>query len=325
MKGRNIIALLLCAGLCGGVRASDPIGVYALVDRVVLEPEEASPDRIQIWGAFSLAGKPGTGDSYSVPVRGFLDYTLQEGLEKVSRAEWADLAKIAGTGQCVGFGSRYFEPPPRIRSSAEDPVDPDLYAVNFGLVKAACDSDFPPLRDLASMPVPVSPLDGSRFNEPGPLTLEVRGIQAADRPDARYIFEIEDRSGHLERSPEIAPLEKRASWTPLLAARAGESYAWRCFAVDGPWQGPVAGATFELRFLRGDLNGDQVADLSDAVALLDHLFLDGLPPRPPDAGDFNGDGDTDISDSIYLLFYLYVGGPAPPAPFPNPGLLPPGA
>ena len=63
-------------------------------------------------------------------------------------------------------------------------------------------------------------------------------------------------------------------------------------------------------------------DLSDAVAVLDHLFQGGKPPRPREAGDVDGSGDLDISDGIYLLTYLFMGGKAPPPPFPQSGLLP---
>jgi hypothetical protein len=117
-------------------------------------------------------------------------------------------------------------------------------------------------------------------------------------------------------------MTKEIVWTPKMLARAGEAYIWRTHAVEGDWQGPVSEDTFQLHFLRGDVNGDRVADLSDAVSLLEFLFLDGPSPRPQEAGDTNADGVTDISDSVYLLFYLYVGGPAPSAPFPIPGLLP---
>jgi len=47
------------------------------------------------------------GDQYSVPVRGYLYYSLDGQKDAAARAEWADMQKIAGTGQIVAFGSRY--------------------------------------------------------------------------------------------------------------------------------------------------------------------------------------------------------------------------
>jgi hypothetical protein len=102
---RIVVALIGCLV---GTRAfaSDPIGIYALVDRVVIEPSDSQPERIQIWGAFSVAMKQ-FGDQYSPPVRGYLYYQLPPEKATAAKAEWADMQKIAGTGQIIAFGSRY--------------------------------------------------------------------------------------------------------------------------------------------------------------------------------------------------------------------------
>lgn len=59
MKTRTIVAVLALAGAwsAGAVRvdASDPTGAYAVIDKLVLEPAEGQAQRVQIWGAFSLA------------------------------------------------------------------------------------------------------------------------------------------------------------------------------------------------------------------------------------------------------------------------------
>lgn len=74
----------------------------------------------------------------------------------------------------------------------------------------------------------------------------------------------------------------------------------------------------ETTFVRGDANGDGGVDVSDAVSLLEHLFVFGsIPCR--DAGDANDDGSLDISDAIYVLSYLFGGGATPAAPFPDCG------
>ncbi|MBI4605589.1 MAG: hypothetical protein HY721_26795, partial [Planctomycetes bacterium] len=72
----------------------------------------------------------------------------------------------------------------------------------------------------------------------------------------------------------------------------------------------------------GDVNRDAKLDISDAVALLGHLFL-GSPSELP-CGDgtlfdpanlallsSNGDADVDLSDAVYVLLYLFAGGPPP--------------
>src|ERR1051325_8583405 len=34
---------------------SDFAGIYAMIDKVILEPNDTAPERIQIWGAFAMS------------------------------------------------------------------------------------------------------------------------------------------------------------------------------------------------------------------------------------------------------------------------------
>ncbi len=69
-------------------------------------------------------------------------------------------------------------------------------------------------------------------------------------------------------------------------------------------------------FIRGDSNGDEALDLSDAIALLVYLFSNG-DLDCLEAGNSTGDASLDLSDAVFLLGYLFSGGPAPSAPFPG--------
>src|SRR5687767_12006484 len=64
----SLIALFGLAGASSSVHASDPVGVYALVDKVVIEPSEGTPERIQVHGSFCLA--EGGRDKYASPKTG---------------------------------------------------------------------------------------------------------------------------------------------------------------------------------------------------------------------------------------------------------------
>jgi len=129
---------------------SDWIGVYARVDKVVLEPNDAAPERIQIWGAFATASKDNRND-YLPPQRGYLYYSIKPDKAAECKAEWADLKKIAGTDAIVGFGSR--NAAGRLRKSDEKPADPDVYGGGFGIVKMSDrGTDYPPIRDLRALP-----------------------------------------------------------------------------------------------------------------------------------------------------------------------------
>jgi hypothetical protein len=69
-------------------------------------------------------------------------------------------------------------------------------------------------------------------------------------------------------------------------------------------------------FRRGDSNADARFDITDAVAVLLHLFRGGPEPTCASAADSNGDARVDIADPIHLLLWLFAGGPEPPPPGP---------
>ena len=78
-------------------------------------------------------------------------------------------------------------------------------------------------------------------------------------------------------------------------------------------------------FVRGDANGDFDVTLTDAIALLEHLFLETGPLACSYAADVLGDGDVNLSDGVYLLNHLFLGGAPPAAPYPECGLAAPAA
>lgn len=125
------LAVLLVAA--AAARASDPVGVYAVIDRVEVSPRTGAAERLQISGVFALAAGRG-GDGYSPPLRGTMSFTLVKGKEDVCRKEWADLVKVAGTRQCVAFGSRY-KVPPAVRKGGDPTKDPDVYPLGFGVTR----------------------------------------------------------------------------------------------------------------------------------------------------------------------------------------------
>jgi hypothetical protein len=71
MKAAGLLGkVLLVLGVSATLsHASDPMAVYARVDKVVLEPNGDAPQTIQIWGVFAVA-RPDDRNEYLAPVRG---------------------------------------------------------------------------------------------------------------------------------------------------------------------------------------------------------------------------------------------------------------
>jgi hypothetical protein len=73
-------------------------------------------------------------------------------------------------------------------------------------------------------------------------------------------------------------------------------------------------------FRRGDANSDGGEDISDAVAILLHLFAGGAEPACMKSADADDDGTVVVTDAVFLLDYLFQGGDPPPAPLGSCGL-----
>ena len=73
-------------------------------------------------------------------------------------------------------------------------------------------------------------------------------------------------------------------------------------------------------FVRGEVDGVEGVDISDAIAILGHLFL-GVSPEPfcAKAADTDDSGELDLTDAIYLLGHLFSGGTPLPTPYPECG------
>lgn len=252
MKRLISLACLLTCLFATKTLASDPIGIYALVDRVVLEPSDAQPERIQIHGAFCFAMRQ-FGDEYAPPVRGYLYYQLPAEKPDVAKAEWADMKKIAGTNQIIAFGSRYQKFGVLRRGAGPDvaqktsekrlaDLQPDPYPLGFGLnrVRATQNSDH--VRQLRIFPAPFSPADGALVDA-GAVKLIAANIAAADTKP-KYFFEIDNAAGEKESSGAVQQGEKQTDWSPKMPLKSGEKYTWRVWIEDGKTRGPVADATF---------------------------------------------------------------------------------
>jgi hypothetical protein len=65
--------------------------------------------------------------------------------------------------------------------------------------------------------------------------------------------------------------------------------------------------------LCGDANGDGIVNVSDAVFIINYVFVPGFPaPSPLCAGDANGDGIVNVSDAVFIINYVFVPGFPPP-------------
>lgn len=158
--GRTVLAVVGLLVGAAHLTASGPMGIYGIVEKVVFEPNETVPERIQVWGAFAYVdGMDGQGLTVSAAKRGYLYFRIDASQADIIKKEWADLKAVAGTEQAIAFGYwgyigafRGLQPdvrsdsPPyilergqladlRVRPASDAPASPALYQTNAGIVK----------------------------------------------------------------------------------------------------------------------------------------------------------------------------------------------
>ena len=97
----------------------------------------------------------------------------------------------------------------------------------------------------------------------------------------------------------------------VVSTDRGSAEASEGFCYDNPKPADI--------FMRGDADSDLAVELTDAVFVLNYLFLAGRMPECLDSADIDDNSVVDLSDAIYVLNYLFLGGRLPPAPFPECG------
>ena len=130
---RSILTAAALLAAAAAAHAGGPPPLYAVVDKVVLEPNGEAPERIQIWGSFIRTD--GTSYEYGKPVAGYVYLSIAPGKEAECRAEWAKWKKAVGTGKVVAVGSCNEAGTllkATVHKSAERPGKPDeAYAPGF--------------------------------------------------------------------------------------------------------------------------------------------------------------------------------------------------
>jgi hypothetical protein len=101
-----------------------------------------------------------------------------------------------------------------------------------------------------------------------------------------------------------------AFYTTKTELDTAQVYYWRI----QPYQGDFgldftyAFAVYISSYVCGDANSDESVNVSDAVSIINYVFIGGVPPSPLVAGDVNCDGTCNVSDAVAIINYVFIGG-----------------
>lgn len=216
---------------------SEPTGVFAIIDKVILKPDAEKPTEIELHGAFAVAAG-GRGDCYRAARAGVLRFALGKGPEE-SVKQWREMQKHAGTGAILAFSSRYEQnargaAPVRVVDASATPGPLPPYGCEFGLHRLD-GANWGPLRELSLLPR----CEEARVEEaerpawlPRLVTLSCRNCTAADT-DLTYVFEVQTSTGDRFASPTIPAGAGKTSWKTEIFLEPGETATWSVH-VTGP-------------------------------------------------------------------------------------------
>ncbi len=178
------------------------------------------------------------------------------------------------------------------------------------------------------------------FESPGPLEValdasspRVEGVSCQPVGTSVYLSWVPPREGdylgfRLYRGDSVIatlPLKSVLSWEDRSAPQEGTLVYRVVVLLRGFVEGCSTSCTVErgggVVFVRGEANRDGSLNLTDAIAILDHLFR-GIALTCEDAGDVDDSGSLNLTDAVRLLGYLFQSGEPPAPPFPTPGLDP---
>lgn len=84
-----------------------------------------------------------------------------------------------------------------------------------------------------------------------------------------------------------------------------------CHGITPAGEGPHGIMASGCCEVPGDANHDNTVNVSDAVYLINYIFVGGMAPYCPQEGNVNGDSTLNVSDAVYIINYVFVGGSAP--------------
>jgi hypothetical protein len=224
---------------------SEPIGVFAILDKVVMKPAE-QPNEVELHGAFAVA-EGSRGNYYRAPRRGVLRFSAGKKPEEAV-AQWRELAKHAGTGVCVALSSRWEQHVPqnplRVAAAGEPTGPPVPYGPAMG-VTVMQNVHYGAVRELELLPRCLEttlPAPGRTEWPYQQVTFTCENCAAKDK-NLNYVFEVETSDGERFASGLVPAGDGKTSWTTGLALQAGEKVTWSVRVV-GPG---VERAPFDAR------------------------------------------------------------------------------
>jgi len=157
----------------------------------------------------------------------------------------------------------------------------------------------------------VLPMSGQPVGNPQP-TFNWSGASEKYFASDSFHFQISNYHDFSDTIEQASGLLE-PSYTLIETLDTNRVYYWHYSSYSGGIESDysITYALYIVSYLCGDANADGSINVSDAVWIINYVFIGGDPPDPVQAGDANCDGTCNISDAVWIINYVFVGGNAP--------------
>lgn len=129
------------------------------------------------------------------------------------------------------------------------------------------------------------------------------------QPDTQY-YSLE-----VETADEsVATAQVEGNWDiTVTAIQPGTTFLLLRLLLNGEeyYAAPGIPITVNPAYTIGDANADGTINVSDAVYIINYVFVNGDEPQPWASGDANCDGSVNVSDAVMVINFVFVNGPTP--------------
>jgi Subtilase family/Dockerin type I domain len=136
------------------------------------------------------------------------------------------------------------------------------------------------------------------------------GTSSASPTVASAVAILESMSREINTGGHISPANMRSTLISTGSPQQAGTYPIAQHIGPRPDVQAAAGVLFPA-YICGDANGDLTINVSDAVWIINYVFVGGAPPNPLASGDANCDTIVNVSDAVWIINYVFVGGFAP--------------
>lgn len=153
---------------------------------------------------------------------------------------------------------------------------------------------------------------GNGMKAPSSPIFDWSGLIGKVFPEGSYHFQLDRYYDFRDPIFDTAGLVDPQYHAPSsLGADSVFYWRFRSYSGGGWTEFSHTFAVYILGYKCGDSNADTKVNVSDAVYIINYVFVGGPAPDPMNSAEVNCDGSVNVSDAVYIINFVFIGGHKP--------------